>query len=162
MIVTLDPAEAMRAATIGVARHLRCRRDGIGNADGRPYELKDWGANVEGAGAEMAFAKWAGAYYSPPQHIDDGIDVAGCQVKQSAFAGSHLILPVKARLDVPVVLVTGMMPEYVIRGWMQPDQVDEKWLRPGSNGRAEAYWVPAGALYLLDDLKAWIREQAAA
>lgn len=152
----------MRAATVGVARHLRCRRDGIGNADGRPYDPKDWGLNVEGAGAECAFARWAGVYWDPPTHIDDGIDVAGCQVKSSAFAGSHLILPAKARLDIPVVLVTGMMPEYTIRGWMQPDQVDEKWLRPGSNGRSEAYWIPQGSLYLLDDLREWIRTRAAA
>jgi hypothetical protein len=142
-IVTLDPAEAMRAATISA------------------YKPEDWSRNIEGAGAEMAFAKWAGVYYGPPQTIDDGIDVAGCQVKSTGFAGGALIIPQKARLDAPCVLVTGELPEYVIRGWFWPEQADEKWLRSGKVG-VPSFWIPQEALYPLADLKAWIRERAAA
>lgn len=157
-IVNLSSAEAMRAATVGIGRHLRCRRDGVGNADRSAYKAEDWGVNVEGAGAECAFAKWLGVYWDPPTALDDGTDVAGVQVKSSTFDGAHLIIPARQGLDTPVVLVTGQLPEYVIRGWYRPDQVDEKWLRDQPR---PAYWVPQGSLYLLDELRVWMRAQAA-
>jgi hypothetical protein len=159
-IVTLNAREAMHAAQVGVARHLRCRRDGIPNADGSPYREADWGANVEGAGAECAFAKWAGVYWNPPTELDDGIDVAGCQVKCTGFPGGRLIIPDRQPLQIPCVLLTGQLPTYTVRGWTWPEQADAKWLQ--ERGGRRAYWIPQEALYPLADLKAWIRDQAAA
>lgn len=155
-VVTLNAREAMHAATVGVARHLRCRRDGIPNADGSPYREADWGANIEGAGAELAFAKWCGVYWNPPTELDDGVDVAGCQVKSTHFAGGSLIIPARQRVDVPCVLLTGQLPTFTVRGWYWPEHATEAHLRKG------AYWIGQAELYPLGDLRTWIRSRAAA
>jgi len=150
MIVTLDPQEAMRAVMIGGGQRLRRIRDGSADRYGLQSDAEtNWGRQIESVGAEMAFAKWLGVYYNPPLRPDDGTDVAGCQVRSSTFDGAHVLL--HDQDTGPAVLVTGSMPEYVIRGWCIAEEVKlPAYLREGPRS---CYWIPAAKLAPIEALR---------
>ena len=140
-ILTLDSAEAMRAIMVGGGRVLRRRTNGWYDTYRDPNDYEGWSKEIEGAAAELAFAKAADHYWHPTMGGDDGTDVAGCQVRWTRHHNGHLLVYVGDDDEVPCVLVTGSMPNYALRGWIMPmDARRDEFFRDSS------WWVPISAL----------------
>ena len=159
-LVTLDPAEAMRAAQIGAGRVLRHRREGDEHLYGEKRDAyRDWGRDIEAVGAEMAFAKWLGVYYHPTTKPDDGTDVAGVQVRSTPASGGHLLLHKKD--TGPCVLLVGQIPEFTVAGWVDADEAKTESRWRDTNGRP-CYWVEQPQLLGLGALREWAIHRLAA
>jgi hypothetical protein len=116
--VTLTPAEARMACLIGTERRLVALRGGLQSSTGVRPETA-WQIDIEGAGAELAFAKalgwyWDGQLGGTGHHRPD---VGQVHVRQTTRTTGHLLI--RPRFDVPGVyaLVTGSLPRYQVRGW---------------------------------------------
>lgn len=143
--VKLNLCEMAIAIVVGVFRELQGRSKKRQAFNGVPLE-RGWSVNIEGAAGELAFAKatdqfWSGAYGN--LRADD---VGPFQVRTTAWDRGDLILHKKDADDRPFVLITGLMPNYTIRGWAYArDGKREVWWRDGEKGRT-AYFMPQSAL----------------
>jgi hypothetical protein len=135
VIVSLAPHEALEAAIEGVKRRGRGAFNGLGQPHGKPAG-EPWQRDIEGASAEVAFAKAMNLYWAPSQGGQGNSpagDVAGWEVRWTARAGGRLLVHRSDRDDAPYVLVTGTWPKYRIRGYML-----------GRDAKAKRYWTTTG------------------
>jgi hypothetical protein len=127
--VRLTLSEARVAALVGIERQIDSLRWQRRNRPGvRPSSA--WTIHVEGAGAELAFAKLMGWYWDASVGTFHGqADVGQVQVRRQRE--HHWDMGLRPH-DVPgvYVLVTGCLPYYRVHGWA-------KW--PGSPSYEAAY-----------------------
>jgi hypothetical protein len=147
VIVTLTQPECAVAAHAGTIRQ-RLNQD---RTHQHGYTGVGWDIHIEGAGAEMALAKYLGIYWVPAQMTPQGhagdaaADVGPFEVRQTARANGSLILHKTDFADRAYVLVTGTMPTYNLQGWLYAaDGWREEWWR--SDVREPAYFVPQDQL----------------
>jgi hypothetical protein len=150
--VTLSTQEMMLAAYTGVRRTVLSRAKGSKPAYGLSG-LEVWGVDAEGAGGEMAAAKALNLYWDGAVNTYSRGDVGELQIRTSSSHDYKLIVR-EADSDTDCfVLVTGMMPEYVIHGWILGKAAkQERWKR-APNNRPPAYFVPQSELLSLDTLE---------
>jgi hypothetical protein len=116
-LIILRPAEARIAALVGAERMIGSLLNGNRPRPGIKPEIA-WGINIEGAGAEMAFAKAMGWYWDGSVGVfHDQADVRHVHVRSTPWPQGKLII--RPERDVPGVyaLVTGTFPRYAVRGW---------------------------------------------
>lgn len=120
--VKLESYEMNVAVAVGSARNASAILKGSKNVyDGDP--VRYWGQHIDGAGAEMAFAKFIGLYW------DGSVDTyrkscgdlphTGIDVKHSKDG----FWKVKDRDKGELVLVSGTMPDFVIDSYCNSDEV---------------------------------------
>lgn len=145
MKVKLTKAELFTAALNGVMRQIEIIADGRTLTCGRDPD-KGWQQNIEGANAELAFAKFTGLHWEGKGEIG-GKDVGPYQVRVTPHADGHLLLQPKDKDDDVFWLLVGRDGDYDIKGWITG--IDGKAVAPrtdkANNGRP-CYWVPQSAL----------------
>jgi hypothetical protein len=147
--VKLTPSEVHMGALVGVHRRVAS----LGFKDNHGYNDADgWTVDIEGACAEVAFAKATRRYWDGGVATFKAADVGksiqirytphedGCLIVRDADPGEHAY-----------ILVTGKAPDFRIIGGMRGEEAKaERWKR-APNGRPAAYFVPQAALYELPD-----------
>ncbi len=144
----------------GVARSMACRkRDAQHRWDWHPVPEAQQIIDGESAAAEFLVAQyyslaWLSSEDTGPTKCDleGGVDVHWTDRENGS-----LIVHAQDADDVVAVLVTGNMPEGIIRGWLPIAEAKQpRWWR--AQVRYPAYFVPQDALRY-DDLRAWLRER---
>lgn len=143
--VTLTAAECLQAAMVGVTRQITNLRDGRQDAYGAQKDL-GWQLHLEGACGEMAFAKYAGIYWSGALGNLSADDVGEFQIRTATRPTDSLILHPKDPDDRIFVLLIGTAPTYQLRGWIHArDGKNTRYWRDPLGNRA-AFFVPQSAL----------------
>lgn len=151
MDVTLTAHEMATAAWVGVRRQVESKRKGLQDKHG--FSGDGWGMHIEGAGGEMALAKYLGVYWDGSVNTFKRDDLPGIQVRTRSSHGYELLVRPADSKDEVFVLVTGQMPSYRIRGWIRgADAMRLEWLK-AHGGRPPAFFVPHGALKPMEALK---------
>jgi len=141
--ITLTPFELDMACNVGLRRHLSAI-----TANRKPQHGIDpddcWRAHIEGACGELAVAKFLNRYW------DGSVDTFR---RQADFPGAEIRTRSKHTYDLIVredddpnktfVLVTGVAPNYWIRGWIRGHDARRDEWRQTYGGRPEAWFVPA-------------------
>ena len=145
----------------GVARLRQADNEakGRGDAHGARGGLQ---RHIEGAMAELAFARMAGVDLSGWQSfVDTGdlrsipYDVAGCQVRSTTHPAGRLIIhpaDITGHGLQPYVLILAKPPWFKAAGWVYAVEADRRewWDQPAA-GQAAAFFVPQA------DLNPWPR-----
>jgi hypothetical protein len=150
MRITLTNGELLTAASIGVRRHVqamvRNRKDAFGCSD-----EDGWRCHIEGAAGEMAVAKALGVYWNGDVGPLAPLDVGPYQVRTASGDSYRLLLTDADRDGDIFVLLTGVAPGFVIRGWIvardgkRPEYIEDR-------GRGPRYFVPQSALRPIEEL----------
>jgi len=162
--ISLNWSECLLCTQVGVMWELSAMfgsRGGDRYVDGKT----PWKAHIEGAAAEYAAAKyldrhWACVVFNPKDKFEFVPDVGPWQVRQAEQHNYRLTLRVgkdQQKPNVPFILVTGMMPEYRVRGWKYGRDVmlDRYWSDPNEKGFA--WWFPIPELEPMETLPGWKR-----
>ena len=105
-----------------------------------------WSLHIEGACGEMAVAKWAGKYWNGAIGDLKADDVGKLQVRTRSNHAYDLIVHRSDPDDRAFVLVTGLAPHFILRGWIWGrDAKRDEWWRDPAGGRP-AFFVPQAAL----------------
>jgi hypothetical protein len=151
--VVLTPSEVLQAGVVGVLRNTTNKRDGRRDAHG--CDGPGWDQHLEGAAAELAFAKAIGRFWSGNLGRLRAGDVCQYEIRSTPHAKGRLILHPEDPDERAFILVRGLAPYFEVAGWiMGRDGKQERfWCDPSGNGRP-AYFVPGPALASLDTLLA--------
>lgn len=146
--ITITAEEFVRCAAVGMRRFESSSAQGHNHASTyRRSFIKRLEEETVGAVGELAFAKyreipWDGSvdtFHNVP-------DVAGVEVRATAYEDGHLVIRDNDADDRIFVLVTGSAPEVEIRGWIRGiDAKRDEFLRD-PHGYRQAWFVPQGAL----------------
>lgn len=138
--------EVELAALVGTKRQLQNLMKNRADKHGAPRD-KGWQVHIEGACGEMAVAKWRRHYWSGNLGDLKADDVGRLQVRTAMEHNYRLIVHDDDADDRAFILVTGMAPRFVIRGWIwgRHAKRQEWWADPTKGNRA-AYFVPQSAL----------------
>jgi hypothetical protein len=152
--VALSWTEARHAALVGAERRLRSSQDGRQAHAGANVAEDGWRMDIEGAGAELAFAKAMGWHW--PGSVDvfhAEADVRHIHVRQSSGPGRKLLLRPNDPPGV-YVLVVGRMPRYEVIGWAHwpQDQPAAQSTTLGHPERPPCWAIPQSSLRPLSDL----------
>jgi hypothetical protein len=153
MLVHLNAGERVLAVVVGGMRESQNRMKGRPDRFGcQPGE--GWNTHIEGAAGELAFAKATGLYWSGNLGNLAADDVGPFQVRTRSRHEFDLILHDTDPDDRAFVLMTGLLPNYVVRGWIfaRDGKLREYWKDP-AKGRP-AYFVPQAALRPIAELQA--------
>lgn len=143
--VALTVSEMQIAATVGMMRQIENLT--VGRKDAHGAEKEDgWQYHIEGAGGELAFAKWADRFWSGAIGNLKADDVGTTQVRTAMAHHKRLILHRTDPDGRKFVFVTGVMPRFMIRGWTWArDGKQERFWSDPKGGRP-AFFVPTNLL----------------
>lgn len=159
-VVVLTWSEMMQAAVCGAMRNVSSIRAGNHKVSSSfPKNANNtWTLHIEGAAGELAFAKYAGLYWSASVNTFRLPDVGAIQVRARSQHWHDLIIRERDIDDDLFVLLTGASPRFVIRGWIvaRDAKARAEWFKnPGESEGGEAAWfVPQVAL------RPWKRTEA--
>lgn len=140
--VRLEPYECQMAAFAGMQRQTSC----LNTPDSHGFvgdEGQGWNIHIEGAGGEIALAKALGMYWSGSVNtFKVGGDVGELQVRTRSQHYYDLILRPDDRDDDLFALVTGLMPNYLVRGWTYARDAKRSEFVQKYGGRPAAWFVP--------------------
>lgn len=111
---------------------------------------KVWLQVIEGCYYEAAVCKFQGIPY---KHRLFGIDTGKYEVRGTKYPYGKLILHPKDRGDLVFILVTGVCPKFLLRGWIygHEGQLEKYWADPSGKNRF-AYFVPQKMLHDMAEL----------
>jgi len=143
--VSLSKMELVSAAIVGIMRHIESILGG--HKDGAIRADNGWTLHVEGAAAEMALAKWADRYWSHSVNTFKDGDVGKLQVRVRYKHSYDLVVRDKDSPGDHYVHMTGLAPNFKIRGWMvgKDAMLDRYRKDPGDKGKP-AWFVPSDDL----------------
>lgn len=126
---------------LGARLNDRTARNDMPDEDG-------WGHHVEGACGEVAVAKFLNVFWSASLETF-GMEPdlrPNIEVKTRSSHNYDLLIRKHEDLSQIFVLVTGLAPDFWIRGWaVGADVVSDKWIRR-HGGRPEAWFIPVSEL----------------
>ena len=151
--ITLTPYELMLGSSVGCMRQISALKACLPDKHGA--EAGGWKLHIEGALGEIAAAKALGYYWSGSINTFKDPDLSrNIQVRTRSKNEYELIVRREDRDDDFFVLVTGVSPNYLVRGWLSGrESKRSNWLAT-HGGRESAYFVPHQALRNMDELKA--------
>ena len=143
---------ALSEIEMEIAAIVGCRRRTESRANNRAYSHQfdgtgGWDIDIEGAAAEMAYAKFRGQYWAATVGSFKGADIGDkVQIRSTRHPGGSLIVREDDNPDHYYVLLTGAAPTFVVRGYIQGAFAKHKEYQSAPNGRPPAYFVPQSAL----------------
>lgn len=144
--VSLTWFELMQAAVTGATRRIEYMKMNFSDRYGYPNEEDDWTRDIEGAAAEMAFAKARNRYWSYSVNTFRSQDVGKVQVRSSFRENGSLIVRPHDKDEDIFVLLTGRAPKFRLIGWIRGNEAKrQEWVRAPNEVRP-AYFVPQSAL----------------
>jgi hypothetical protein len=155
--------EIEHARQVGGARQAWAMSQGLRDKfEADPF--KRWGYHVHGAAAELVVARYLGLYWAGSVGDLDAADVGPVQVRAQPEDDGKLIIRPRDRphAEDPFVLVTGKMPDLMIRGWIVARAGVRRVGRhsdPGNRG-APCWCVPQAFLRPMPELLDLIRRDA--
>jgi len=154
MLVEVTPSEMMQIGQAATMRRVSALKKGRA-PEHKIKPDREWQADIEGMVGEFVLAKLLNKFWSPTVgHLDSDIgDVAGWQVRTTAWDNGCLIVNKKDNDDHRFVLITGENTvglRWNVRGWML-----------GSDAKQENYWIdkqPGRFAYFVPqkDLNSWV------
>lgn len=149
--VTLEWYEYHMASEVGRLRKFSHIEHNRQNNHG--FAGPGWNEDIEGACAEMATAKALGIYWSGSvgsfKHPDLGNNL---QVRSTISHNYSLIVRPADHDEDLYILVTGMCPDYKVRGYISGAEAKNDLWKRGPVDRPDAYFVPIEALRPMSDL----------
>lgn len=143
MKVKLEWYEVTEAAIVGIMRNVACMKDGRPDAAKNP-----WDSHVEGACAEMAYAKAMKTYWSHSVNtFRSAPDVGNIQVRSTRNVSYGLACTDRDSDRDIFVLVVGSAPNYEIVGWASGSDV-----KTGGTIQGNLYVLPKSMLYPMNML----------
>jgi hypothetical protein len=142
--INLTEDEMLMAAQQATLRILQCKRDGKRHRYGAK-ETETWQMGIEGAMGEIVIAKHFGIFWGKGTYGSD--DVGPYEVRQTPLDHGSLIVHPTDKDEKRYYLVTGILGNYVIRGYMfaRDAKQPKYWNDPTGKGRP-AYFVPQSDL----------------
>lgn len=134
--IILNSTELMIASLAGSMRRVSSIKDGLNK--NKHAEKSDWSTDVDGAAAEMAFAKFLNVYWSAANNSFKEPDVGTWQVRSTSRKDGHLIIRHNDKeLEERFVLIITEPPKYHIVGFILNlnSRQDRYW-------RGDSWWVP--------------------
>lgn len=145
MNVSLTKDELMQAVIVAAQRNVDNLFNNRKDAHGASRD-NGWNLHIEGAAGEMAVAKYLNRYWYGNIGNLKANDVGSHEVRTTPKHENRLIVHKSDPDDRYFILVTGLSPEFKIRGFMLgSDAKQEKYWSDPAGGRP-AYFVPAGDL----------------
>lgn len=149
--VVLSWPEVLRAATVGVLRRINGLKHRLPEVYGSPNGAA-WDADVVGALAEMAVAKFLGVYWEGalhPQGRDEG-DAGAFQVRATTIPAGALILHERDADDARFHLVIVNGATCTLAGWTTgaEGKRPEFWF---AKAPRPAFFVPQEALHPVEE-----------
>jgi len=155
VLVPLTREEVAQAAFIGTQRNLAALMDARSPAYGAG-RAGAWQRHIVGAGGELALARYANRFWSGTVGtVAAPHDVYRWQVRATEYAEGRLTVHRGDPDERPFVLVTGIMPQLCLVGWVlgRAGKRPEWWTNPARSGPARwAFYVPHAALEPLETL----------
>lgn len=150
--VCLTGPELTLAAVAGVLRSVAAIERGRRPSHGMRESDARWEADITGALAEWAFAKFLDVFPGCVLRPDDGDTRIGVEVRGTQYPRGHLLIHEGDRDEAPYVLVTGRPPRFMVRGWVygREGKHESFWRTVGTRA---GYWVPIEALRPIDTLR---------
>lgn len=142
---TLNWHEVLQAVVVGGQRQIEAKRRGISDAHG--YAGDGWGIDIEGAAAEMAYAKGCDRYWLSvvdDPHLLPG-DVGRVQIRSTPRANGCLLLHPDDPDSAMFVLAIGRTPTFEFIGWGNAGDLKRPEYWREDTGRP-AFFVPQSAL----------------
>ena len=150
--IILTPYEIVLAAGVGVRRRTASIR--LKNKDHDHFSgsgVGHWDVDIEGALAELAFAKHMDLYWDGSVNTGKAADVGGYQVRHTLHEDGCLIVRQRDSIDDRYALVTGNhIDGYLVRGWrFGYEATTDDYLRNPGN-KEPAWFVPQSDLWVCD------------
>lgn len=144
-LVTLTMAECMQAASAGSVRRLTSMKEG--HDKNKHADKSDWATDIDGAAAEMAFAKLNNFYWSASNRTFKEPDVGVWHIRSTTRVDGHLIIrPNDEDPEALFVFAVTNLPRVSIYGWIVAHEAKtDRYWRQDKNG----WWVPQEALVQL-------------
>lgn len=121
-VVKLTDDEIEVAAICGVKRRVEARRKNLKKPNGDSGK-SGWAMDIEGAAAELAFAKYLGVPFEASVNTFKMPDVGTYQVRSSQRTSNGLIVRRHDGKDEIYVLVLGEAPLFFVAGWALGSEV---------------------------------------
>ena len=153
MLVTLSLEEIAMGAALASHRVIDAIR--LERKNNHGLIGNGWTENIEGYCAEMAVAKALGSYYTAGEGKGfKGADVGETiQVRWATQDSYRLIVRPADHTDYFYVLVTGIAPNYSIKGYIHGSEAkNDSYMEDPQNGRPPAWFVPQSALKPIQQL----------
>ena len=159
--VLLTATEMMVASYVGSARNVQSLKE-TWEPHAKAPAANGFTFNIEGAAGEMAVAKLLRVYWQPIVGNAKADDVGPYQVRTNiSRTYDDLCLRPKDREDRCYISVLSFAPVFIILGFIRgADGKQQKWLRDGTPGRPQCFYVPRSALLDLSELPSSVPEAA--
>jgi|SRR5215472_4110596 len=149
LVVILTPQEVARAAAVGRERHNEAVRRGY--ADRHGFVGDGEAIHINGACGELAFAKAMGVeWLGLVNTFKSQADVLHYQIRTRSQHWYDLLHRDDDKPEEIYVHVTGLAPEFVIRGWIKGADARRPEWRQGHGGREPAWFVPEADLHSIE------------
>tara|TARA_R110001592_G_scaffold333787_1_gene617802 strand:+ start:685 stop:1155 length:471 start_codon:yes stop_codon:yes gene_type:complete len=144
--VTLTWVELWQAALCGCTRRISSMRDGL-KKDNNTIGRSNWATDIDGAAAELAYAKSTGQYWSASLNSFKAPDVGDVQIRSTNHPSGHLIVRQNDAENENYVLVICQGSNFKVKGWMLGSEAkDDTYWKDGHHGETGAWWVPQASL----------------
>jgi hypothetical protein len=147
VIVTLSLAEMLAGSNVGIIRRYESWKRHHKPSNGIPDDQFGCGVQVEGALGEIAVAKAIDRYWDMSVNTFKRADIGEkIQVRTRSKHSYDLIIRDNDNPNHVYVLVTGVGPEFYIRGWCYGHEGVKEEYASRYGGYDLAYFVPQSAL----------------
>jgi hypothetical protein len=142
VIVRLTPTEVLAGASVGVARRIKSIFAGYDHY--KHADKSDWAMDIDGALAEMAFAKYRDSYWTCSNGSFKAPDVGKFQVRSTSHQRGHLLVRPNDEGNEVFVFIVTEAPVFFLKGWLMTNEAkqDRFW-------RGDSWWVPQSELHEL-------------
>ena len=149
--VTLTDYEMAMAANAACLRNIAAKKRNYQTV----FNDADWQAHVEGACGEVAVAKAFGKYWGGSVNTwkkGGDIDSTGWEVRTRSKHHYDLIIRDDDPDDRTYILVTGISPDFTIRGWITAKEAKQEQYAKDYGGHGMAYFFPQNKLRDMEEL----------
>ena len=142
--ITLTWPEVWQSSIVGIMRRITSLKNSATSDENMPAHQKvTWATDIDAACAEMAYAKATNRYWDGGVNRFKSGDVGDVQIRSTNYAAGNLIIRDRDSENEFYVLVTCQCPEYVVVGGIIGSEAKQpKYLKIGTNGGSNAWWVP--------------------
>ena len=139
---TLTESEIQQGAFVGMQRCVFAIKSNLRNE-----QSNVWQNDIEGALAEMAFAKLLNVHWDGKIGKIEKGDVGHWEIRQTKMPDGHLLIYPSDSNDASYVLMTGQKGVYEVRGWiLGREGKQHKYWRADVTGYRPCFWVPQADL----------------